>query len=67
VIARTGDGTPYARPEIVLLFEAQHADRPQDEADFSDTVPRLDAARRRWLASALALVHPGHAWLERLS
>jgi hypothetical protein len=67
VIARTGDGIPYARPEIVLLFKARHSDRPKDEADFSDTVPRLDPERRRWLADALALVHPGHRWLERLS
>jgi len=25
------------------------------------------AARRRWLAAALARVHPGHRWLDALS
>jgi len=26
------------------------------------TLPLLDAGQRRWLAQALALVHPGHPW-----
>jgi hypothetical protein len=66
VIVRTEDGIPFGRPEIVLLFKAKHAKRPKDQADFADVVPRLDPERRRWLADALARVHPGHAWLERL-
>jgi hypothetical protein len=66
VIERTDDGIPYARPEIVLLFKAKHADRPKDEADFAAVLPRLERDRRAWLAQALALVHPGHAWLKRV-
>jgi len=29
-------------------------------------VPRLEPERRRWLAEALELVHPGHPWLAEL-
>ena len=66
VIERTDQGIPYARPEIVLLFKAKHSERPKDEADLEAVLPSLDAGRRRWLAEALALVHPGHPWLERV-
>jgi hypothetical protein len=66
VIERTADGTPYARPEIVLLFKAKHSDRPKEEADFAAVLPSLEPGRRRWLAESLALVHPGHPWLERV-
>jgi Aminoglycoside-2''-adenylyltransferase len=65
VIERTADGIPYARPEIVLLFKAKW-ERPRDQADFADVVPRLEPERRRWLVEALELVHPGHGWIERL-
>jgi hypothetical protein len=66
VIERTKDGIPYGRPEIVLLYKAKHAHRERDKKDFADTVPHLDPERRRWLAEALELVHPGHAWLADL-
>jgi hypothetical protein len=66
VIERTGDGIPYARPEIVLLFKAKHSERPKDEADLAAVLPSLGPTRRGWLAEALALVHPGHPWLERV-
>ena len=65
LIERTVDGIPYARPETVLLFKAKHA-RPKDEDDFAAVLPRLGSARRRWLAEALELVHPGHRWLAAL-
>jgi Aminoglycoside-2''-adenylyltransferase len=65
VIEHTADGIPYGRPEIVLLFKAKHA-RPKDEDDLAAVLPRLSAARRRWLAEALALLHPGHRWLTEL-
>jgi hypothetical protein len=68
VIARTDGGIPYARPEIVLLFKAKHADRgPKDQADFDAVVPQLEPERRRWLAEWLARIHPGHRWIERLA
>lgn len=63
LIRRTGDGVPYARPEVILLFKAK-ATRPKDEDDFAAVLPRLSADARRWLYDALALVHPGHAWLD---
>ena len=66
VIEHTDDGIPYARPEIVLLFKAKHLERPKDEADFAAVLPSLGPSRRRWLVEALALVHPGHPWLERV-
>ncbi|HEY7400098.1 MAG TPA: hypothetical protein VH989_04270 [Actinomycetota bacterium] len=65
VVAHTRDGIPFARPEIVLLFKAKHV-RDKDEADFADIEPLLEPRARRWLQRSIALVHPGHAWLERL-
>ena len=64
-IERTSEGIPYGRPEIVLLFKAKDA-RPKDDDDFAAALPLLDGRRRRWLADALELVHPGHRWLEAL-
>jgi hypothetical protein len=66
VIARTAEGIPYVQPEIALLFKAK-AVRPKDEEDFASVLPLLESSRRRWLAGALALVHPGHPWLEALA
>ena len=65
VIAHTADGIPYARPEISLLYKAKGA-RPKDDDDFVGVLPLLDAVGRHWLADSLALVHPGHRWLESL-
>jgi Aminoglycoside-2''-adenylyltransferase len=64
-IERTADGVPYGCPEIVLLFKAKHA-REKDDADFTTVLPHLAPQRRRWLADALALVHPCHRWLRAL-
>ena len=66
LIERTDDGIPYARPEVVLLFKAKHADEPKNDADLEAALPRLDRSRRRWLSSALERVHPGHRWLSKL-
>lgn len=66
LIAHTADGIPYARPDVVLLLKAK-ASRPKDELDFGTTVPHLDVEQRAWLREALALVHPGHRWLEALA
>jgi hypothetical protein len=65
VIAYTGDGIPYGRPEIVLLFKAKEA-RPKDDDDLAAVLPRLERERRDWLAAALARIHPGHRWLTEL-
>jgi Aminoglycoside-2''-adenylyltransferase len=66
LIERTADGIPYGRPEVVLLYKAKHAQRERDRRDFADVVPLLAPDRRRWLAEALELVHPGHPWVAEL-
>jgi hypothetical protein len=58
-------GIPYLRPEVVMLFKAKGA-RPKDEGDLAAVLPRLEPARRRWLAEAIERVHPGHFWLPDL-
>ena len=63
VIDRTDDGVPYLAPEVVLLFKAKAA-REKDELDLERALPLLEPARRAWLADALRLVHPGHAWID---
>jgi hypothetical protein len=65
LIRFTGDGIPYARPEVSILFKAKHA-RDKDDADFAAVLPRLGLPERRWLADALELVHPGHRWIAEL-
>ena len=67
LILRTPDGIPYARPEVVLLFKAKHAHEEKNAADLAAVLPRLDEAAREWLAEALAIAHPGHAWLVEVS
>ena len=62
--ARLDDWDPW-EPAQAARVKARHL-RPKDEADFAATLPLLEASERRWLADALALVHPGHAWLERV-
>lgn len=64
-IARSSSGVPYQRPEVVLLMKAKHA-RDKDVVDFTATLPLLSAAQRGWLADALRLVHPGHAWIRQV-
>jgi len=65
MIARTAEGVPFLRPEGALLYKAK-GQREKDEADLTSVLPALDDAARAWLRDALVLVHPGHAWLERL-
>jgi hypothetical protein len=59
------EGIPYLAPEIQLLYKAKGR-RSKDEADFIATLPALGQERRRWLKTALAMVHPQHAWLDLL-
>jgi hypothetical protein len=66
LIERTDDGIPYVRPEVALLFKAKSA-RPKDDGDLNDALPLLTSSRRALLHDWIALVHPGHAWLERLA
>lgn len=50
-------------PEIQLLYKSKGL-RPKDQADFEAVLPALDAARREWLRSALAVVSSAHPWLN---
>jgi GNAT superfamily N-acetyltransferase len=61
-VRHSPEGIAYLAPEIVLLTKAKHA-RAKDEADLAVTLPTVDDEARRWLADAIALAHPGHAWL----
>jgi hypothetical protein len=64
-IARTSDGIPFLRPEVVLLFKAK-AVRPKDQLDFEIVLPELEHESRAWLIDALGVAHPGHPWIDRL-
>lgn len=59
------DGIRYLQPEIQLLYKAR-GQRPKDDADFTATLPFLDAARRDWLRAALVQTIPDHDWIRRL-
>jgi Aminoglycoside-2''-adenylyltransferase len=59
-------GVPFLKAPGALLYKAK-AQRAKDEADFAACLPRLDPVERRWLHDALAVAHPGHAWLAPLS
>lgn len=64
-IAVDAHGIPYLAPEIVLLFKAKRTSET-DERDLAAALPGMDARQRAWLAAALELERPGHAWLSRL-
>lgn len=66
IVGTTPDGIPFLRPEAVLLYKAKAA-RPKDEADLASCLPRMSNTSRRWLADALAIAHPGHPWIDRLT
>jgi hypothetical protein len=66
LIEWTEDGIPYGRPEVILLYKAKHAHRERDQGDFAAVLPLLEPERRRWLAEALQIAHPGHSWLAEL-
>jgi hypothetical protein len=65
LIERTADGIPYGRAEVILLFKAKHS-RPKDDGDLAAVLPLLEPERRRWLADALEVCHPGHRWLPEV-
>jgi hypothetical protein len=59
----TDDGVRVANPEIVLLHKAA-PDRRKDRRDLDRAWPLLSEEQRAWLLESIALIHPGHAWLE---
>ncbi len=66
LVERTADGIPYGRPEVILLFKAKRSYEEKNQSDFAALLPRLGGERRRWLREGIALVHPGHPWLDEL-
>ncbi len=65
ISARSADGVPYLRPEIVLLYKSRDPG-PNDHADFGRSAPLLDPESRKWLAAALRRHVHGHPWLDDL-
>ena len=65
IAARSADGVPFLRPEIVLLYKSRDAG-PNDHADFEQAIPLLDPESRTWLGAALRRHVPGHRWLHDL-
>jgi GrpB-like predicted nucleotidyltransferase (UPF0157 family) len=69
---RSEAGIPYLAPELALLFKAKNAssttrDRPKDEDDFANVLPRLSPERRAWLTWALLATDPTHPWIAKLT
>jgi hypothetical protein len=60
------DGIRYLNPEIVLLYKSR-LERLKDTRDLERAWPLLDDRARGWLREKVALLHPGHAWLVRMS
>ena len=60
-------GIPILAPEIVLLYKADEYATTKARADFRQTAPSLEPARRVWLRNALAKRHASHPWLEQLA
>jgi hypothetical protein len=60
------EGVPYLAVEVQLLYKAG-AMSPKNLADFEACDPLLSDVQRNWLRTALALAHPGHPWIARLT
>lgn len=61
----SSSGIPFLNPEIVLLFKAKN-NLDKDQHDFEQVLPELSAEAKSWLADSLTIVHPRHAWIDRL-
>jgi hypothetical protein len=71
-IETTSGGTPYLRPEQVLLYKAMGINddqepRVKDGGDFLYTLPFLEPSARDWLAGTLSSLRPAHPWLRALA
>ena len=62
---RTPEGVPYMCPEIQLLFKSR-GNRPKDEADLRNCLPRMTSDARHWLIENLRKEAPAHPWLAVL-
>ncbi len=68
VVAMSGDGIPYLRPEVQLLYKCGSSGRrPKDLEDLRRMLPFLTAGEVAWLRESLSRQFPGgHEWLLRL-
>jgi hypothetical protein len=48
-----------------LLYKAKNV-RGNDELDSEAAPPSLDGEQKAWLMAGVDIVHPNHAWIERL-
>lgn len=62
----TAPGIPVVAPEVHFLYAAKEPG-PKNEHDFSTALPLLGHEAARWLSDGLAVVHPGHHWLDALA
>jgi hypothetical protein len=54
-----------SHPRVQLLYKSRHT-RQKDSADFARVVSTLEAEQRLWLAEALRITAPAHAWIAAL-
>jgi hypothetical protein len=66
LIRRSVVGIPGLTPEVALLYKSKGAPRPEDAADFANTLAALDTLRRQWLADALHTCDPDNQWLAQI-
>ncbi|WP_176728618.1 nucleotidyltransferase domain-containing protein [Planobispora rosea] len=52
-------------PEVQLLYKSK-GPRPKDELDFTEVLPVLTDAQRRWLDEVLEIAYGAHPWRDRL-
>jgi hypothetical protein len=59
------EGIRYLNPELVLFFKAR-LQRPKDEIDLTNSLPRLSHEQRTWLVGAVRHAYPDNPWIARL-
>lgn len=64
-LTTTRSGIPIVHPAVQLLYMAK-SEEPKNQHDFHVVRPTLDDASVEWLRATLAVVHPGHPWLDHL-
>lgn len=66
--AVSGDGLPYVRPEVQLLYKSRrHPERPTlNDEDLDRALPDLEPEDRAWLREAVRTLDPNHEWLQRI-
>jgi hypothetical protein len=66
LIRATEAEIPYGTPEVQLLYKSFQS-RPKDDVDLAYCLERMTVQQRSWLADAIALTMPEHAWTAVLA